>query len=125
VSIVELISIATLSIIVILLFALLAAEKIKYKKLLHTSVQLVLDKAAMLEEIDRLSFIADNSDDLNDGFVKFLSESRDMAFEYISEVQSTIEQLKISMDLGDDESINKSYQELISFLPTENQDMVN
>ena len=124
-SIVELISIATLSIIVILLFALLAAEKIKYKKLLHTSVQLVLDKAAMLEEIDRLSFIADNSDDLNDGFVKFLSESRDMAFEYISEVQSTIEQLKISMDLGDDESINKSYQELISFLPTENQDMVN
>jgi hypothetical protein len=78
-----------------------------------------------MEEIDRLSFLVNNSNDPNEGFVKFLSESRDMAFEYIPEVQSAIEQLKVSMDLGDEESINRSYLKLLDFLPTENQDMVN
>jgi hypothetical protein len=124
-TLIELIIISVLSVILILVSSVLVLDKMKYRKLLQTSVQLVLDKSAMSDEIDRLSFLANNSDELNDGFVKFLSESRDMAFEYISEVQSAIERLKNSMDLGNEDSISQSYQELISFLPAENHDVVD
>jgi hypothetical protein len=48
-----------------------------------------------------------------------------MAFEYISDVQESIESLKRAMDLRDEAMITESYTKLISFLPSENQDVVN
>lgn len=52
-----------------------------------------------------------------DGFVKFLSESRDSAFEYIEMVQLAIEQLNNAMEANDEEKINEAYSSLIAFLP--------
>ena len=86
--------------------------------------QLIIDRTAMSEEINRLSYIVDNSSDLNDGFVKFLSESREEAFSYISEVQQALEYIKIAMELKDDVMISDAYNKLISFLPSDSADVV-
>lgn len=123
-SLVEVIIISILSISLVISLAMLLSSGIKNKKNLESIAQLFIDRSAMSEEIDRLNFIVNNSSDINDGFVKFLSESRDLAFEYISEVQLAIESLKISMELNDEAMIGESYKKLISFLPSENQDVV-
>jgi hypothetical protein len=120
----EILIISALSISLIVSLAILAANSIKNKKNLESIAQLFIDRSAMSEEIDRLSFIANNSSDINDGFVKFLSESRDVAFDYISEVQLAIESLKTAMDLDDAALISDAYEKLKSFLPSESQDVL-
>ncbi len=124
-SLVEIIIISILSISLTVSLAMLLSFNIRNKKNLESIAQLFIDRSEMSEEIDRLNFIVNNSSDINDGFVKFLSESRDLAFEYISEVQLAIESLKIAMELNDENMISESYKKLISFLPSENQDVVN
>jgi hypothetical protein len=124
-SLVEIIIISILSISLTISLAMLVSSNIRNKKSLESIAQLFIDRSAMSDEIERLNFIVNNSSDINDGFVKFLSESRDLAFEYISEVQLAIESLKIAMELNDETMISESYKKLISFLPSENQDVVN
>lgn len=124
-NILEVIIISVLSVIVLITSSLAVAQRIKYNRLLQSSIQMVLDKTVMSEEIERLSFIVNNSGDLQEGFVKFLSESRDMAFEYISEVQVAIQELNAAIQTYDQELITECYNKLVSFLPAENQDMVN
>jgi hypothetical protein len=124
VSILDLIAISSLSILLVFSFALLLASKLKQRKALEVMAQLIIDRTAMSEEINRLSYIVDNSSDLNDGFVKFLSESREEAFSYISEVQQALEYIKIAMELKDDVMISDAYNKLISFLPSDSADVV-
>ena len=124
-SILDLIVVSSLSVLLVLLSALLVASKLKERKSLETMAQLLIDRAAMSEEINRLNYIVENSSDLNDGFIKFLSESREEAFSYISEVQQALEYIKIAMELKDDIMISDAYNKLISFLPNENPDVVN
>lgn len=123
-SILDLIAISSLSILLVFSFALLLASKLKQRKALEVMAQLIIDRTAMSEEINRLSYIVDNSSDLNDGFVKFLSESREEAFSYISEVQQALEYIKIAMELKDDVMISDAYNKLISFLPSDSADVV-
>jgi c-di-GMP-related signal transduction protein len=125
VSILDLIVVSSLSVLLVLLSALLVASKLKQRESLETMAQLLIDRAAMSEEINRLNYIVENSSDLNDGFIKFLSESREEAFSYISEVQQALEYIKIAMELKDDIMISDAYNKLISFLPNENPDVVN
>lgn len=124
-SILDLIIVSILGAMLMVSTAAAAAVSLKHKRSLAVITQLVIDKSALLDELSKANFIAENSTDLNDGFVKFLSESRDLAFEYISDVQASIESLKIAMDLRDEVMINESYAKLISFLPSESQDVVN
>ena len=124
-SILDLIVVSSLSVLLVLLSALLVASKLKQRKSLETMAQLLIDRAAMSEEINRLNYIVENSSDLNDGFIKFLSESREEAFSYISEVQQALEYIKIATELKDDIMISDAYNKLISFLPNENPDVVN
>ena len=62
------------------------------------------------------------------GFIKFISESRDWAFTYIEDVQNAIKEYQkiadvvpISKDMTIDqaEKLSQSYDKLINFLPTE------
>jgi len=55
----------------------------------------------------------------NQEFVKFLSDSRDMAFGYIEDVQAKIVTLKDSMKAGDPVIVNESINALIDMLPKE------
>jgi hypothetical protein len=122
--VIELIIIAVLSVLSILLLATTVATKIRHKKSLELMAQALIDRSAMLEEIERLNFIVNNSSDLNDGFIGFLSQSREEAFAYISDVQLAIESLKMSMELEDSAMIDSSYNKLISFLPSDSADVV-
>ena len=67
-------------------------------------------------EIERRA--ADELED-NDGFIKFLSQSRDWAFDYIEKVQESIKALQFAVTVNDDTAIKKAYDDLFSHLPEE------
>jgi hypothetical protein len=54
----------------------------------------------------------------SDGFVKFLSESRDWAFEYIENVQAAIGEYKDALSSLDEQRVELSYRKLLTFLPS-------
>ena len=54
-----------------------------------------------------------------DGFIKFLSESRDWAFKYIEDVQATIVELCDALESEDQVKIKSSYEQLMKYLPKE------
>lgn len=79
-------------------------------------VQLNIDKIALLRQLEKALNEKDNQSlEQTDGFVKFLSESRDWAFDYIEKVQSSIQKLKTSIESG--YATEEEMLELFSFLP--------
>ena len=82
---IEVIAIATLSVAATVLTALLIREKFLSNKLTKNLIQLIIDNDIMLNKMQERS----NEKDIEqtEGFVKFLSESREWAFEYIETVQ--------------------------------------
>ena len=114
---IELVVFAVLVFSLIIMGGFIIRLGLRSKRLAATVVQLIIDKNAISEELDRLSFISSNSTDIENGFIKFLSETRDSAYEYISDVQAAISELKNAMDSGKDEEISESYKKLIEFLP--------
>jgi hypothetical protein len=120
----NLVAIATVSFAFVILAGLAIRIKLKLTKSYQVSMQLLVDKVALQEEVDRLSFINSNSTDIENGFVKFLSQSREEAFSYIEEVQDAIFSIKIAIDLNDQDLLNEAYTKLISFLPSDSPDVV-
>lgn len=57
-----------------------------------------------------------------DGFVKFLSESRDWAFQYIEDVQVAIKSLQDAKASADRTATKNSIERLYEFLPKENKE---
>ena len=65
------------------------------KKALMQLIQSELDKNLLLQKISDLLFEKDNKAvEQTDGFLKFISESRDAAFQYIETVQSTLKEFQ-------------------------------
>lgn len=122
---IETIIIAILVTLLIILGAYLIKFVLRSKRLAASVVQLIIDKNALTQELDRLSFISSNSADIENGFVKFLSETRESAYEYISDVQNGISELRDAMNSGKDEDIASSYKKLISFLPSSSTGMID
>jgi hypothetical protein len=99
--------------------------KLRNTKMASSIIQLTLDKQAMSQEIDRLAFVVANSPELNEEFVKFLSQSREEAYQYIEDVQRAIDALSKSVINGDDDEKAKRFLELLNFLPSNQEDVVN
>ena len=86
---IETIAIATLSIAVVVLTALFVRQKFLSYKLAENVLQLIIDNDMILRGIEERK---DEKDiEQTEGFVKFLSESREWAFEYIETVQNGLE----------------------------------
>jgi hypothetical protein len=85
---------ALLLIIVILLINILAIRS-KNRKLSAEIIQIALDKAIISErleeELNKKDF---NSIEQSEGFLKFISQSRDWAFDYIEQVQAALLEFK-------------------------------
>jgi len=81
----DLISIIVLSIAVIVLFAMLARQILITRAVAEKLVQAFVDNNELAEKIE--AKYLDKDIEQTEGFVKFLSESRDWAFEYIETVQ--------------------------------------
>lgn len=117
-----------LAAIAILSFSLYKVKTDKdnaYAKLM----QALLDNNILAEKVSTLAAEKDaNALKEDDGFIKFLSNSRDWAFSYIEEVQSVVEGFRSKVDpaiskLNKTKDANvkliiEAYNELVEILPT-------
>jgi hypothetical protein len=91
--------------------------RLKNKGFVNEITQLNLNSMAYTEKIislqDELSVIE------SDGFLKFISDSRETAFSYIEEVQLAIKELSEATESGKEEDINVAYHKLVGLLPEE------
>ena len=95
--------------------------RIEYKKTYALLVQSVFDKEELLKKFEE--FVNDQSVkaiEETDGFVKFISQSRDWAFEYIEDVQKAIDEYKLSVESKDVKLKKEKYKKLLEFLPDVN-----
>ncbi len=94
---------------------------LKSKKLAAEVVQLKLDKLSLINRLEKEMDAKESvSLEQTDGFVKFLSESRDWAFKYIEDVQQAIDAVKVSASFG--QVSEESLTELFNFLPESNKE---
>jgi hypothetical protein len=79
---------------------------------------LTLDKAILITEFAKV-IEKQNSQKIEetDGFLKFVSESRDWAFTYIEDIQQALMVYDVALSTNDAKVINDAYKKLISFLP--------
>jgi biopolymer transport protein ExbB/TolQ len=120
----EVMVIAIMLTLIIVLAMTVIIFKIKNTKFISVVAQLFLDKNALSQEIERLSFIINNRSDIDNDFIKFLSESKDSAYEYVEQVQKAIENLYNAMNSDNSDEIDKAYKKLIKFLPSKNMDAI-
>jgi biopolymer transport protein ExbB/TolQ len=120
----EIIIIASLVLLVVILSIFLIVLKLKNTKLLSLVTQFFVDKSVLSEEVDRLSILVNNGPAIENDFIKFLSDSRNSAYEYIEDVQLAIEKLYKAMESDKENDIDKAYKRLLEFLPSKNTDMV-
>jgi hypothetical protein len=109
---------------VLMIIALLVVSNVRMyyvnKKTVASLVQTTLDNFSLKEALDKIS----NEYELlaiqeTDGFVKFLSDSRESAFLYIEEVQESIKVLATAMDSANETNIETAYKNLLKHLPKE------
>jgi hypothetical protein len=125
-TILEIILIATSSLLAIAAVALLiyaATKEAKIRKLSIDHAIVVAEFAKVLEKQNNQSI------EETEGFLKFVSDSRDWAFQYIEDVQSAIEEYRKVADVApvskeitvaQAEELSAAYDKLMSFLPEEN-----
>jgi heme/copper-type cytochrome/quinol oxidase subunit 2 len=119
-SVLEIIAASILVVVIGILSVANVRLMISSRKISANLIQLTLDNMVLQESIDKLSQEYENLNlKESDGFVKFLSDSRAWAFEYIEKVQESIKELNLAMEDGVDEKIAAAYQDLLSHLPKE------
>ena len=109
------------TVIVAVLLVFCFKLRIEYKKTYALLVQSVFDKEELLKKFEE--FVNDQSIkaiEETDGFVKFISQSRDWAFEYIEDVQKAIDEYKLSVESKDVKLKREKYKKLLQFLPDVN-----
>ena len=104
--------------IVIFVATLISNLRATYKnrKLRDQILQLGLDRAMLLENMDKISG-KNNPIEQTEGFLKFVSDSRDWAFKYIEDVQAAIQDFNLAIESKDDEKIESALNNLKNFLP--------
>jgi len=104
--------------IVMFIATLIANLRLLYKnkKLRGQMIQFALDKAMLLEHVEKISGKS-SSIEHSEGFLKFVSDSRDWAFKYIEDVQGAIVEFNSAVASKDDERIESALNNLKSFLP--------
>jgi hypothetical protein len=132
----ETIAIISLTSIIIILSFIIAKLRIDSRKIAKGALETLFENELLIRKIEeQAEVIKELSFQKNDGFVTFLSQSRDWAFQYIEEVQTVldkfVETVKPTMEYYDKFGrINEStamnivfdaYTHLIEVLPeTEN-----
>ena len=118
IDVVDLIAFAVMAIIIALLVALNIRLSFRLRKFYSENLQLAADKITLLLQLDKLAETRDiKSVEDTQGFIKFLSESRDWAFNYIEDVQTGISEYVLALDNGDPDRIAESLEKLVGMLP--------
>jgi len=79
-----------------------AKLKIDKKKTFRGVLQLMIDKDILMKELAEAKIEAQKLSSPDDGFVKFLSESRVWAYEYIESAQKEIQEVVSAIDAEKD-----------------------
>jgi len=88
----DLIAFSVLVSIIVLLVINSIRLKLKNKRLLIASLQQEIDKVALLQYVEKVTEESQsNNIEQTEGFLKFVSQSRDWAFDYIEEVQKELD----------------------------------
>ena len=96
----ELIILALALILISLLTVEIVGVKIKLRRVSGALLQSEIDREAIEERLLELLANTDSSNvEQTEGFVRFVSESRDAAFSYIEEVQGTLAPLREAVEL--------------------------
>lgn len=94
------------------------ALSIKNRRLTARATQATIDRMAATEMLYNLIDERQNASvEQTDGFIKFISESRDWAFTYIEDVQQALMVYDVALSTDDAKIINEAYKKLLSFLP--------
>lgn len=88
---------------------------IKRARLQDLYIKTMLEKYTLGKTLEKARLENDSKKlEKDNGFIKFISESRDWAFNYIEEVQDAIKNYSVKKD-------DESYNKLINFLPKEDE----
>ena len=127
------------SIFIVVFFVVLSHNFIlarKKRKLLAIIVQLEIDKNILYEKLAEAMVLKDSKAEVEqtEGFLNFVSESRDWAFKYIEDVQAALEKFKNKVgpeleyinkygqligisQLPGFKKISEAYEELLKVMP--------
>lgn len=115
----DIIGLVSFSVFLVLLVAISYAAisfGVKSKRLSAENAQLKIDKIILIDRLEQtINAKESQSIEQTDGFVKFLSESRNWAFDYIEKAQVSILKLKTSIESG--YATEEELAELFSLLP--------
>lgn len=90
----------------------------KYRKFIRVIAQLIVDNQVLKDKLNESMSL--NSKEFSDGFIKFLSESREAAFKYIEDVQASIKSYLDAINTNDKDQIAIAQLDLFSYLPEPN-----
>jgi hypothetical protein len=101
-----------------LVVVLYARMIFKNRKLVRETRNLAVEKYSLLLRLQEMTEEKDSTQvESTEGFLRFISESRDWAFEYIEDVQQALLAYDVALGTDDAKIINDAYKKLISFLP--------
>lgn len=104
--------------VICILFAYSVVLKIKNRAIATQLFQALLDKSVVEDQLVQiLSDKTIRDIEKSDGFLKFISESRDAAFQYIESVQSALIEYGNAIASNDPSEIDRTRALLFSFLP--------
>lgn len=110
--------------ILLVVIAFLSYRVLSLKKLSNqltmSFLEANMEKDVALEKLSKtLQTINNTNLEDKDGFIKFLSQSREWAFEYIENVQYAIKELSRAMDSSDEKQILEAYNQIMKYMPEE------
>jgi hypothetical protein len=80
------------------LIAIIMRQRFKLRNAANLIVQKIVDESILQDQLMRMR--SEKALETNDDFIKFVSDSRDWAFNYIEDVQQAIQELKTSVESG-------------------------
>lgn len=91
----------------------------KLKKSNFALTKLFIENEGLKEVLSKTNISIDTSDEglHKENFIKFLSDSRDWAFEYIEKSQQTIKEVSTELN---NKGLNSYSEKLLALLPEEN-----
>lgn len=139
--ILDIIAFGVLSLVIIVLLINNLAIRSKNRKLSAEIIQIALDKAVISQKLkEQLDKKDSESIEQSEGFLKFISQSREWAFDYIEQVQAALVEFKNKVEpqilyaktygtaVGESahatviDKISDAYSDLIKVMPEDSTD---
>jgi hypothetical protein len=114
-SIPDLIAFSAMSIFIALLLFFVIKLSLNNRKLLAQALKSEMDRIMTMVQLEKMQ--GSNDVEKTDGFLKFVSDSRDWAFQYIEDIQKALVEYDAALSTDDAKIINEAYKKLMSMLP--------